>query len=80
MIRAFLTKAKRVLWPRNRWDWAARLLVGFTVFTFASVEITSRSSFCNSCHIMESYYKSWQAGTHAQVECVKCHIPPGTVN
>jgi len=80
MIRAFLKKAKRVLWPRNKWDWAARLLVGFTVFTFASVEITSRSSFCNSCHIMESYYKSWQAGTHSQVECVKCHIPPGTVN
>lgn len=50
------------------------------VFTFASVEITSRSSFCNSCHIMGSYYKSWQAGTHSQVECVKCHIPPGTGN
>jgi hypothetical protein len=29
---------------------------------------------------MGSFYKSWQAGTHAQVDCVKCHIPPGTGN
>ena len=50
------------------------------VFSIASVEITSRSSFCNSCHIMESYYKSWQGGTHSNVDCVKCHIPPGTGN
>jgi nitrate/TMAO reductase-like tetraheme cytochrome c subunit len=79
-IRSSLKKVIRILWPRNRWDWAARLLVGFVVFTFVSVEVTSRSSFCNSCHIMGSYYQSWQAGTHSQVECVKCHIPPGTVN
>ena len=71
---------KKVVWPRNKWDWAARLLVGFAVFTFVSVEVTSRSSFCNSCHIMGSYYQSWRAGTHSQVECVKCHIPPGTVS
>lgn len=75
-----LKKLPRLLWPRGRWRWVYRLAIGFVVFTFASVEITSRSSFCNSCHIMESYYKSWQTGAHAQVDCVKCHIPPGTGN
>lgn len=75
-----VAKMPRVLWPRGRWRWPYRIMLGMVVFTFASVEITSRSSFCNSCHIMGSYYKSWQAGTHSQVECVKCHIPPGTAN
>jgi nitrate/TMAO reductase-like tetraheme cytochrome c subunit len=54
--------------------------VGLIVFTFVSVEVTSRSSFCNSCHIMGTYYASWQAGSHSGVECVQCHIPPGTMN
>src|SRR3954469_15857813 len=79
-LPASVKKVTRFLWPRNKWDWAARLLVGFVVFTFVSVEVTSQSSFCNSCHIMGSYYQSWQAGTHSQVDCVKCHIPPGTGN
>ncbi|MGA2064547.1 MAG: cytochrome c3 family protein [Thermoguttaceae bacterium] len=38
---------------------------------------TSRPEFCNSCHIMEPYYKSWQASTHKDVSCIECHFPPG---
>ena len=38
---------------------------------------TSRSEFCNSCHIMEPYYKSWQASSHKDVSCIECHFPPG---
>ena len=38
---------------------------------------TSRSEFCNSCHIMEPYYKSWQESSHKNVACIKCHFPPG---
>jgi nitrate/TMAO reductase-like tetraheme cytochrome c subunit len=38
---------------------------------------TSRPVFCNSCHIMEPYYKSWQKSKHHDVTCVECHFPPG---
>lgn len=29
---------------------------------------------------MNSFYDSWHAGTHKDVECVQCHIPPGVQN
>ncbi len=38
---------------------------------------TSRPQFCNSCHIMEPYYRSWQVSSHSNVSCTKCHFPPG---
>ena len=38
---------------------------------------TSRPQFCNSCHIMEPYYKSWQESPHKDVTCIECHFPPG---
>lgn len=38
---------------------------------------TSRPQFCNSCHIMEPYYKSWQQSSHKDVSCIECHFPPG---
>lgn len=26
---------------------------------------------------MEPYYQSWERSTHSDVECIKCHFPPG---
>jgi nitrate/TMAO reductase-like tetraheme cytochrome c subunit len=63
---------------KRRWITAAVLL--FVVMPVASVELTSQSWFCNSCHIMNSYYASWKHGTHKEIECVQCHIPPGAQN
>ena len=41
----------------KRWlKWSAIGGVLFIIFTFVSVEVTSTSKFCNSCHIMEPYY------------------------
>lgn len=56
------------------------LLIVMPVMGVASVEITSQSWFCNSCHIMNPYYDSWHRGTHKDVACVKCHISPGVDN
>jgi hypothetical protein len=50
------------------------------VLSGASVELTSTSSFCNSCHIMNPYYASWKHSSHKGVECVQCHIAPGATN
>jgi nitrate/TMAO reductase-like tetraheme cytochrome c subunit len=54
--------------------------IGFVVLTVCSVEITSQNWFCNSCHIMNPYYDSWKTGSHSQVDCTQCHIPPGVGN
>jgi nitrate/TMAO reductase-like tetraheme cytochrome c subunit len=45
--------------------------------TFVAMELTTRPQFCNSCHIMEPYYASWQNSGHADVACVDCHYEPG---
>ncbi len=64
-------------------NWRRRLiaaLIALPVLGVTSVEVTSQSWFCNSCHIMEPYYNSWKIGAHKDVECVKCHISPGMNN
>jgi nitrate/TMAO reductase-like tetraheme cytochrome c subunit len=67
-FRRFAARAVAVL--------GAMLLFGATLFGFSGW-YTSRSEFCNSCHIMEPYYTSWQHSSHKDVSCVKCHFPPG---
>lgn len=42
--------------------------------------ITSRSQYCSTCHEMESYYKTWEHSTHANSDCLQCHVEPGFVN
>ncbi|MCX5685585.1 MAG: NapC/NirT family cytochrome c, partial [Planctomycetota bacterium] len=61
--------------------WALILaLPALVVFSVVSVEVTSTSTFCNSCHIMNSFYDSWKVGSHKDIECIQCHIPPGLPN
>ncbi len=67
-FRRFAARAVAVL--------GAMLLFGATLFGFTGW-YTSRSEFCNSCHIMEPYYVSWQHSSHKDVSCIKCHFPPG---
>jgi len=72
------TTGKKVRWFAAR----AVAVVGSLVLLSAVVVggagwYTSRPSFCNSCHIMEPYYNSWQQSVHHDVSCIKCHFPPG---
>ncbi|MAT68325.1 MAG: hypothetical protein CMJ58_02260 [Planctomycetaceae bacterium] len=53
------------------------VLLTLTLVTGGAAVYTSRSEFCDSCHIMEPYYKSWQESSHKDVACIKCHFPPG---
>jgi len=55
------------------------ILLVLAIFTGGAASYTSRSEFCNSCHIMEPYYVSWQESSHSDVACVKCHFPPGAL-
>ncbi|MCG3180775.1 MAG: hypothetical protein BIFFINMI_03138 [Phycisphaerae bacterium] len=70
-----------------RWFWAKRLRrwgliagVGLVLLSVGTVELTSQSWFCNSCHIMNTYYASWKTSPHKDVECIRCHIAPGMNN
>jgi len=52
--------------------------VGFILILFlGSVEYTSHSHFCNSCHYMKPFYRSWETSSHSHIECNTCHYPPG---
>lgn len=65
----------------RRWGkWIFIGSVGMVLLATVSVEVTSQSSFCNSCHIMEPYYTSWKHSAHKDVGCVECHISPGVQN
>jgi trimethylamine-N-oxide reductase cytochrome c-type subunit TorC len=37
----------------------------------------SRSATCGRCHALQASTQSWQAGTHAAVDCLDCHADPG---
>ena len=42
-----------------------------------SIEVTSHSNFCSTCHYMKPFYRSWETSSHKDVECSTCHYPPG---
>jgi len=53
------------------------LIIGLA--TFRGVEYMDSVSFCGQvCHeVMQPEFTSYQAGPHARVRCVECHIGPG---
>ena len=75
--------ASTSIWHKLRWLALHGLILLSAMFFLMVVMAgaagwyTSRPVFCNSCHIMEPYYKSWQESSHKDVTCVECHFPPG---
>ena len=63
---------------RMRW-WAKLAVVGavFVVMSGGAIIVTGQTGFCNSCHIMNNYYASWQTSAHSEVNCLDCHLQPG---
>ncbi len=55
----------------------AGVLVVLVVGAVAGTAYTSKPAFCTSCHEMDPYYVAWNAGAHADVSCVSCHVDPG---
>jgi len=49
----------------------------FLIFFLGSMEYTSHSKFCNSCHYMKPFYQSWKTSSHSDIECATCHYAPG---
>ena len=69
------------MWAWRKMRWAMILaLPAMMIFSVVGVELSSTSTFCNSCHIMNSFHDSWAVSSHKDVECIQCHIPPGITN
>ena len=73
--RSVWRKVRSILYPLLALLGAWLFLM--VVMAAAAAWYTSRPEFCNSCHIMEPYYKSWQKSSHKDVTCIECHFPPG---
>lgn len=71
---------RRKPFHRRWWVWGCGVVVLLCAAAIASMEATSRSSFCNRCHIMKSYYAAWETDVHSGTACVNCHIAPGMDN
>ncbi len=68
---------KKKWWKLSRKKIILLVLLLFILSSGGFVVVSSQPGFCNSCHIMEPYYASWQTSTHKQVNCLDCHIQPG---
>ncbi len=54
------------------------LVGGFMiVFLIGTIEYTSKSHFCATCHYMKPFYESWKTSSHGHIECATCHYLPG---
>jgi len=64
------------------WVWLFPVFaVGFILFAAGGAGfqyINSQPWFCNSCHEMNFYYRTWQTSQHASsAKCLDCHAEPG---
>ncbi len=58
----------------------ANLIIGGAL-TYQTVHYMETTNFCGTaCHVMAPEFAAYQAGAHAQVKCVECHIGEGTGN
>ncbi|MGB5294613.1 MAG: NapC/NirT family cytochrome c, partial [Thermoanaerobaculia bacterium] len=58
--------------------YAIGLILGIgIVATYGAMHMSSTPGFCGSCHVMSPYYESWAESSHANINCVDCHISPG---
>ena len=61
-------------------NWKVKILllaVAVVVLASGAIVVSEQPGFCNSCHIMNTYYDSWKASSHSEVNCLECHLQPG---
>lgn len=59
------------------WYRAIGVVFIFAIFLGLIGYVTARPSFCNGCHEIKPYYDSWVTSTHADVNCLTCHVEQG---
>jgi len=56
------------------------LIIIIAAGSVGAIAATMTPGFCKSCHEMLPEYVTWEASSHSQMACTKCHIEPGIVN
>ncbi|WP_257874467.1 cytochrome c nitrite reductase small subunit [Helicobacter sp. 11S03491-1] len=56
------------------------MVIGGGIYTFYNAKgfsyLSSDSSACNNCHVMNSVYDDWNKSSHKGVAtCIDCHLP-----
>jgi len=49
----------------------------FLAVFVVSIEVTSSSKFCSTCHYMKPFIQSWKESSHKEIACKVCHYPVG---
>jgi nitrate/TMAO reductase-like tetraheme cytochrome c subunit len=76
-----LARSGKRLLPAGSWIAIAAVLVVVALAgAFVGAQATDSASFCATCHEMRPYNAAWAAGPHKSVQCVECHVAPGTLN
>jgi nitrate/TMAO reductase-like tetraheme cytochrome c subunit len=52
-------------------------IVLFIIAGGVTVELTSSSKFCSSCHEMKPEYETWAVSSHSNIQCKECHMGNG---
>ena len=79
---ARLRPMDRAFRSSRRWPVAVMGIVALAALGYygAFYILGGSPRFCLSCHYMKPYYEQWQASTHKDVTCVRCHpINPGFI-
>jgi nitrate/TMAO reductase-like tetraheme cytochrome c subunit len=82
--RGLWQKIKNIDWqnPVNRWKLLVFVILVFfggVGFVGGAIAFTNNPSFCAACHEMAPESVTFQASAHNKIQCVQCHIAPGTV-
>lgn len=73
IIASAINVFRQMRWPAK----VLLLIVLVSFFAAGAIVVTGQPGFCNSCHIMNSYYASWKTSGHSHVNCLDCHLQPG---
>lgn len=68
---------------RNKFKILTLSLLFIAIFIIAgtvTVESTSSSSFCETCHEMKPETQTFKVSSHSQLQCNDCHIQSGAAN
>jgi nitrate/TMAO reductase-like tetraheme cytochrome c subunit len=77
LIKRAFAACLSVLGQMKWWAKLALVIVAACFFAGSAIVVTGQPGFCDSCHIMNSYYASWQDSKHSEVNCLDCHLQPG---
>lgn len=76
-VKKFITSIKMIIMHMSLLKLMILVIILIGFFIGVAITVTTQPGFCNSCHIMNDYYASWEESSHNEVSCLSCHLEPG---